>query len=88
MVSNSLIADLQQELIALNSEQLQQVTLFIRFLKFEAKAQNLESFESMNSHNLTAIEETLYLLEIPGMKESIQDGLNSPIASCSKELEW
>ena len=88
MVSNSLIADLQQELMVLNSDQLQQVNLFIHFLKFKAKIQNIESFESMNSHNLTGIEETLYLLGIPGMKESIQEGLSSPIASCSKELEW
>jgi hypothetical protein len=85
MVSSSSIADLQEELMALNPEQLQQVVLFIHFLKFQAGIQNLDS---MNSNNLAGIEETLYLLGIPGMKESIQDGLNSPIASCSRELEW
>ncbi|HFE65282.1 MAG TPA: type II toxin-antitoxin system Phd/YefM family antitoxin [Caldithrix sp.] len=34
------------------------------------------------------IEETLYLLSIPGMRESIRDGLATPIEECSEELEW
>ncbi|OQW89661.1 MAG: antitoxin [Thiotrichaceae bacterium IS1] len=35
-----------------------------------------------------AIQDTLYLLSIPGMRESIQVGLQTPVADCSKELEW
>lgn len=35
-----------------------------------------------------AINETLYLLSIKGMKESIIDGINTPIEECSKELDW
>ncbi len=35
-----------------------------------------------------AIQDTLYLLAIPGMRESIQAGLQTPVADCSKELEW
>ena len=35
-----------------------------------------------------AISETLYLLSIPGMRESIRDGLTIPIDECSTELEW
>ncbi|MFH1860162.1 MAG: type II toxin-antitoxin system Phd/YefM family antitoxin [bacterium] len=35
-----------------------------------------------------AIQETLYLLSIPGMKESIREGLETPIEKCSKELNW
>jgi len=35
-----------------------------------------------------AIQETLYLLSIPGMRESIQEGLETPIEECSEELEW
>ena len=35
-----------------------------------------------------AIQETLYLISIPGMRESIQDGLKSPIGECSENLEW
>ena len=35
-----------------------------------------------------AIQETLYLTSIPGMRESIQKGLKSQIEECSKELAW
>ena len=35
-----------------------------------------------------AIQETLYLLSIPGMRESIRKGLEIPIDECSGELEW
>lgn len=35
-----------------------------------------------------AIQETLYLTSIPGMKESIIKGLNTPLAKCHKELKW
>ena len=34
----------------------------------------------------SAIQETLYLLEIPGMRESILDGAKEPIGEC-KSLE-
>ncbi len=35
-----------------------------------------------------AINETLYLLSIPGMRESIIEGLNTPLAECDDEVEW
>lgn len=35
-----------------------------------------------------SIQETLYLLSIPGMSESIRKGLKTPIDKCSKELRW
>lgn len=35
-----------------------------------------------------AIEETLYLLSIPGMRESIREGMETPVEECSEELEW
>lgn len=35
-----------------------------------------------------SIQETLYLLSVPGMRESIQEGLKTPIEECSRELEW
>ncbi|MBA7661502.1 Antitoxin RelJ [subsurface metagenome] len=35
-----------------------------------------------------AIQETLYLLNIPGMRESIREGLATPIEECSEDLEW
>jgi len=35
-----------------------------------------------------AIQETLYLLSIPGMRESIRKGLEAPVEKCSKDLKW
>jgi antitoxin YefM len=35
-----------------------------------------------------AIQETLYLLSIPGMRESIREGLQTPIEECSEEPDW
>ena len=35
-----------------------------------------------------AIQETLFLTSIPGMRESIQKGLNTPIEECCEELAW
>ncbi len=35
-----------------------------------------------------AMQETLYLLSIPGMRESIREGLETPLNECSEELDW
>ncbi|MGF1577389.1 MAG: type II toxin-antitoxin system Phd/YefM family antitoxin [Cyanophyceae cyanobacterium] len=35
-----------------------------------------------------SVQETLYLLSIPGMRESIREGLATPIEECNRELEW
>lgn len=35
-----------------------------------------------------AIEETIYLLGIPDMRESIIEGLNTPVDECDDEVEW
>ena len=35
-----------------------------------------------------AIQETIYLLSIPGMRESIRDGMETPLSECSEKLEW
>ena len=34
-----------------------------------------------------ALEETLYLTSIPGMKESIIEGMNTPIEECEENFE-
>ncbi len=36
----------------------------------------------------SAIQETLYLLSVPGMRESIKEALATPIQECDGELEW
>jgi antitoxin YefM len=35
-----------------------------------------------------AIQETLYLMAIPGMRASITKGLKTPVAKCAKDLTW
>lgn len=35
-----------------------------------------------------SIQETLYLLSIPGMRESILEGGKEPVEECAEELEW
>ena len=35
-----------------------------------------------------AIQETLHLLSIPGMRESIREGMAEPIDECSEEPGW
>jgi prevent-host-death family protein len=35
-----------------------------------------------------AVQETLYLTGVPGMRESILKGLKTPVAKCAGELEW
>ena len=35
-----------------------------------------------------AIQETLYLVSIPGMRESILEGMKTPLEGCDEELDW
>ena len=35
-----------------------------------------------------AIQETLYLLSIPGMRESIREGMAVPVDQCDEDLDW
>lgn len=35
-----------------------------------------------------AIQETLHLLSVPGMRESIKAGLDTDITDCTEELDW
>ena len=35
-----------------------------------------------------AMQETLFLLSIPGMRESIREGMETPVEDCSDELDW
>ncbi|MGW8256438.1 MAG: type II toxin-antitoxin system Phd/YefM family antitoxin [Thermoguttaceae bacterium] len=35
-----------------------------------------------------ALQETLHLTSIPGMKDSIIEGLRTPVDQCAKELDW
>ncbi len=35
-----------------------------------------------------AMQETLFLLSIPGMRESIRQGMETPVEDCSDALDW
>jgi antitoxin YefM len=35
-----------------------------------------------------ALQETVYLLSVPGMRESIREGLATPIEDCSEDPGW
>lgn len=35
-----------------------------------------------------AINETLYLVSIPGMRESLREGMRQELDECAKELDW
>jgi antitoxin YefM len=36
----------------------------------------------------TAVQETVNLLSVPGMRESIKEGMESPDEECVKKLDW
>jgi antitoxin YefM len=42
----------------------------------------------VSEEDWNAISESLHLLSIPGMRESIKDGIETPISECSSELDW
>ncbi|HYU35129.1 MAG TPA: type II toxin-antitoxin system Phd/YefM family antitoxin [Thermoanaerobaculia bacterium] len=35
-----------------------------------------------------AVQETLYLLSVPGMRESILEGMKTPVEECDEDLDW
>lgn len=42
----------------------------------------------ISEEDWAAIQETLYLLSVPGMRESIRKGLKTPVKKCAKGLPW
>jgi len=42
----------------------------------------------VSAEDWASIQETMYLLSVPGMRESIREGLQASIEECSKELPW
>lgn len=42
----------------------------------------------LSEEDWRSIQETLYLLSIPNMRESIIKGMKTPIEKCSDRLEW
>jgi prevent-host-death family protein len=42
----------------------------------------------LSAEDWSAIQETLFLLAVPGMRESIKAGMAEPLANSAKELDW
>lgn len=42
----------------------------------------------ISQEDWNAIQESLFLMSIPNMKESIIVGINTPIEECSEDIEW
>jgi prevent-host-death family protein len=42
----------------------------------------------ISEEDWSAIQETLHLLSIPGMRESIKEGLATPVEECEKGIDW
>ncbi|MDP3331781.1 MAG: type II toxin-antitoxin system Phd/YefM family antitoxin [Methylococcaceae bacterium] len=42
----------------------------------------------LSAEDWSAIQETLYLLSVPGMRESILEGMAASADECSQELDW
>jgi len=42
----------------------------------------------VSADDWSAIQETLYLLSVPGMRESIKQGMSEPLAKSAKVIKW
>lgn len=42
----------------------------------------------VSAEDWQAIQETLYLLSVPGMRESIKEGMVEPLEESATELDW
>lgn len=42
----------------------------------------------LSEEDWSSIQETLFLLSVPGMRESIVEGLQASPEECAKELDW
>lgn len=42
----------------------------------------------LSESDWNAIQETLYLLSVPGMRESIKAGMEEEVEDCTEDLDW
>jgi len=42
----------------------------------------------LSEEDWAAVQETLYLMSIPGMRESIKHGMQTPVEECDGALDW
>ncbi len=42
----------------------------------------------ISEEDWSSVQETMYLLSVPGMRESIKEGMESPVEDFESELDW
>jgi len=42
----------------------------------------------VSEQDWSAVQETIYLLSVPGMRESIREGMETPVEELESELNW
>ena len=42
----------------------------------------------VSEEDWSAIQESLCLLSVPGMRESVREGMGNPVDECDEELDW
>jgi prevent-host-death family protein len=42
----------------------------------------------LSEEDWRAVQETLYLVSMPGIRESIREGLAAPLDGCEEDLDW
>jgi len=42
----------------------------------------------VSEQDWSAVQETMYLLSVPGMRESIREGMETPVNELESELDW
>jgi len=42
----------------------------------------------VSEEDWSAIQDTLHLLSVPGMRESIREGMDTPVDECDEALDW
>ena len=42
----------------------------------------------LSESDWASVQETLYLLSVPGMRESIVKGMKTDVADCDKDAQW
>lgn len=42
----------------------------------------------VSAEDWASVQETIYLLSVPNMRESVREGLATPLGDCARELDW
>lgn len=42
----------------------------------------------VSEEDWASIQETLYLMSVPGMRESIKEGMETSVDECAEDLDW